>query len=76
MEVFFMPDKKEMDEYDYLNMNITSRSECTGMIPTVPLDEAQQEGYSDICPMPQQVGTAAQVSGTAGRKKKNVKSKT
>jgi hypothetical protein len=58
------------DEFDFVNVNIGSQSDCTGMIPTVPLDEAQQDGYSDIYPVQQQIGTAARNSNTPEEQKR------
>jgi hypothetical protein len=50
----------EANEYDfYSGVNIGSQTECTGMIPTPPLDDAQLDGYHDIYSVPQQKGTGA-----------------
>jgi hypothetical protein len=50
----------EENAYDYYDIkNIGSQMDCTGMIPTPPLDDAQQEGYHDIYSVPQQIGTGA-----------------
>jgi hypothetical protein len=61
---------KEGKEDYYSWLNVGSQNECTGMIPTVPLDEAQQEGYADLCPVPQQLGTAATKSENAAEQKR------
>jgi len=56
-----MAEENKSDEY-YINLvngNIGSRQDCTGMIPTAPLSEAEREGYTDIYPVPQQVATSA-----------------
>lgn len=65
-----MSDKYKDDDFDLVDANIGSQSEFTGSVPTVPLDEAQQEGYSDICPVPQQIGTAASRSKDAAEQKR------
>jgi hypothetical protein len=50
----------EANPYDfYQGLNVGSQTECTGMIPTPPLDDAQLDGYHDIYSVPQQKGTGA-----------------
>jgi len=40
-------------EDDYVSLDITSATECTGMVPTPPLTEAEVEGYSSVYSVPQ-----------------------
>lgn len=59
----FMPDENNRDDEYYINLvdrNIGSGQDFTGRIPTVPLTDAQQEGYSDIYSVQQPVADAAQ----------------
>lgn len=60
-----MSEKYKDDDFDLVSINIGSQNDCTGMIPTVPLDEAQCDGYADIYSVPQQIGTAATKSKDA-----------
>jgi hypothetical protein len=64
------------DDFDFVNVNIGSQSECTGSVPTVPLDEAQQEGYSDVFSVPQQIGTSATKSKNAKEQERKSSKKT
>lgn len=38
----------DIDEYD----NVASSMDCTGLIPTPPVNEAQAESYTDIYAIP------------------------
>lgn len=61
----------EVNQYDfYAGLNIGSQTECTGMIPTPPMNEAQQDGYHDIYSVPQQCATGAQKREDASEQKK------
>ncbi len=61
----------EANQYDfYQGLNIESQMECTGMIPTPPIDEAQLDGYHDIYSVPQQCASAAGESKNAADQKK------
>lgn len=64
------PTEKDYLEDDYLSLDITSATECTGMVPTPPLTEAEAEGYSDICSMPQKKASQAAPDGRALRQSK------
>jgi hypothetical protein len=60
------------DAYDYYDIqNIYSQTDCTGMIPTPPLDDAQVDGYHDIYSVPQQNATGARKFENAKDQKKN-----
>ena len=37
------------EEYDFLS-NAASTQDCTGLIPSLPQDEAEQEAYEDLYP--------------------------
>ena len=37
------------EEYDFLS-NAASPQDCTGLIPSLPQDEAEQEAYEDLYP--------------------------
>ncbi len=61
----------EVNSYDfYSGPNIGSQTDCTGMVPTPPLDAAQIDGYHDIYSMPQQKGTGALKKEDAKEQKK------
>mgnify|MGYP000303690649 CR=1 FL=1 len=47
-------------EDDYSTLNITSATDCTGMIPTPPLTDEEVNGYADIYTVPQQNAYNAQ----------------
>ena len=69
-------DDPEVNPYDfYSGLNIGSQTECTGMIPTPPLNEVQQYGYHDIYSVPQQCSTGAQkrYSSKEQKKKSSIK---
>ena len=38
-----------IDSYDFLS-NAASTQDCTGLIPALPQDEAEQEAYEDLYP--------------------------
>ena len=40
-------DQKIIDEYDYLS-NAASSQDCTGLIPSEPVSEAELESYEDL----------------------------
>lgn len=54
------PNKKNeeiIEGYDYLG-NSASTQDCTGLIPTLPQDEAEREAYEEIYPyMPNAVAS-------------------
>ncbi|MGE5494385.1 MAG: hypothetical protein ACM3S4_03665 [Burkholderiales bacterium] len=65
------PDDPEVNPYDfYSGVSIGSQTECTGMVPTPPLDDAQVDGYHDIHSIPQQKGTGAMKMKDAKEQKK------
>ncbi len=39
--------KQLIDDFDYL-ANAASRTDCTGLIPSLPQNEAELESYNDI----------------------------
>ena len=41
----------EIEDFD----TVASASECTGLIPTPPVNEAQAESYTDIYSIPQPI---------------------
>ncbi len=41
------PVKDELDEDDFV-MNAQSGTDCTGLMPTPPLSEAESESYDDV----------------------------
>ena len=45
--------EKDFLEDDYISLDITSACECTGMVPTPPLTEAEVEGWSSVYSVPQ-----------------------
>jgi len=38
----------ELDEDNFTSLEITSSTECTGMIPVPPLDDAEVDAYAEI----------------------------
>lgn len=59
------------EPYDfYAGLNIGSQTECTGMIPTPPLNDAQTDAYHDIYSVPQQCSTGAQKKENAKEQKR------
>jgi hypothetical protein len=61
----------EVNPYDfYQGVNIGSQTECTGMIPTPPMNEVQQEGYHDIYSVPQQCSVGAREKKDAKEQKR------
>ncbi len=61
----------EVNQYDfYSGLNIGSQTECTGMIPTPPMNEVQKDGYHDIYSVPQQCSTGALKNDGAKEQKK------
>lgn len=61
----------ESNPYDfYQGLNVESQTECTGMIPTPPIDDVQQDGYHDIYSVPQQCATGAKKAKNAADQKK------
>ena len=48
-------DKKDVKKFDLSDqMQITSSTECTGMVPTPPQNDAEVDGYSDLFHVMQQ----------------------
>lgn len=39
--------EKIIDNYDYLS-NAASSTDCTGLIPSLPVSEAELEAYNDV----------------------------
>ena len=39
--------EKKIDDFDYLS-NAASARECTGLIPSLPMSEAELESYNDV----------------------------
>lgn len=39
--------EKKIDDFDYLS-NAASARECTGLIPSIPMSEAELESYNDV----------------------------
>lgn len=39
--------EKIIDDYDYLS-NAASAMDCTGLIPSLPVSEAELEAYNDV----------------------------
>lgn len=37
-----------MKETDNEEINVTSATDCTGLIPTIPLSDEEEENYRDI----------------------------
>jgi len=65
-------DDKEI-EYDYLSIDkISSNTECTGLVPSLPADEEDVESYSDLYPIPKQ-GNAKQLEEEINKENKNKK---
>lgn len=61
----------EESSYDYYDtQNITSQTDCTGMIPAPPLDDAQLDGYHDIFSIQQQKSTGALKKEDAAEQKR------
>lgn len=61
----------EVNPYDfYAGLNLESQTECTGMIPTPPVDDVQQDGYHDIYSVPQQCASGAKRAENAADQKK------
>lgn len=49
-----LPDFDDLDDYDFLEMSgVASSTDCTGLIPTPPLEEADADSYTDIYNIPQ-----------------------
>jgi hypothetical protein len=51
-------------EDDYATLDIASTMDCTGMIPTPPLNEYEVDNYADIYTVPQQSAINAQNAST------------
>ena len=64
-----MAKEPEEDEDDMLFNSISSANECTGMIPTPPLTEEQEEAYSDIYSVPQKCASSASNAENAQQQK-------
>lgn len=62
-------------EDDYATLDIASTTDCTGMIPTPPLNEEEVENYADIYSVPQQSAVNAKDAATTSlqRKRSSVK---
>lgn len=43
-----MKDTKNQDDYDY--MKACSAQDCTGLIPSAPVDETELENYEELYP--------------------------
>ena len=49
--------KKPKDEFD-IDIQACSATDCTGLIPALPQDEAQLESYQDLYPFNPEDGSA------------------
>ena len=63
----FESPREEIDD-DYTSLDIASSTECTGMVPSPPLDEAEVEGYADIYSVPQKQAENAREMKVRGGK--------
>lgn len=57
-----------LDDDDYVSLDISSANECTGMVPTPPLTEAEVEGYSDVYSVPQKKAAQTDADGIKRRR--------
>ena len=67
-----MDEKKKREDAlndDYLSLDITSATECTGMVPAPPLTEAEVEGYEDMYSVPQKRATQVDADGKKKQRK-------
>lgn len=62
--------EKDFLEDDYISLDISSSTECTGMVPTPPLTEAEVEGLSSIYSVPQQKVSMVDEDGKKKKYKK------
>ena len=66
--------KKQQDDFEdsYSSLDIASITECTGMIPTPPLNEFEAENYGDLYSVPQQDAyNAKKADNTAQQEKRS-----
>jgi hypothetical protein len=63
----------ELDEDNYVSLDIASTTECTGMIPGPPLDDAQVDAYSEIYSVPQQKAYNAKKADSPEEQKRRSK---
>lgn len=55
--------KQPKDEFD-IDLQACSAMDCTGLIPSLPQDEAQLESYQDLYPFhPEKEATKQKASG-------------
>ncbi len=57
-------------EDDYVSLDIASITECTGMIPTPPLNDDEVDNYADIYSVPQQSAVNANNIETTSQQRK------
>lgn len=57
-------------EDDYATLDIASTTDCTGMIPTPPLNEYEVDNYADIYSVPQQSAVNAQKADSTSQQRK------
>lgn len=57
-----------IDNDDAVSLDISSANECTGMVPTPPLTEAEVEGYSDVYSVPQKKAAQTDADGIKKRR--------
>lgn len=57
-----------IDDDDYVSLDISSATECTGMVPTPPLTDAEVEGYSDVYSVPQKKAAQTDADGIKKRR--------
>jgi len=62
--------KDSFRDDDSSGMEITSMTECTGMMYKPPVTDGDVEGYSDIYPVPQQTDLSGQDMHTPKTQKK------
>ncbi|MCC8022903.1 MAG: hypothetical protein LIO46_03875 [Clostridiales bacterium] len=60
------PHEIEENRYPYDIENTASATECTGLIPTPPVDEEETDAYQDLYDVPRQ-GTLEELEETLGQ---------
>ncbi len=63
----------ELDEDNFVSLDIASSTECTGMIPGPPLDDAEVDAYAEIYSVPQQKAYNAQKANSPEEQKRRSK---
>ena len=62
-------DHKEKDDFD-VDIQACSTMDCTGLIPSLPQDEAEKEAYEDLYPYVTKAVSSAGNNGRAAQMKK------